>query len=71
MKARSLVDHWMNVPGTEVVMLLPWAVASSAWALAQLGEADEALSRVREGERLLELQTAREIVGHRSWAYHA
>jgi tetratricopeptide (TPR) repeat protein len=70
-KARSLVDHWMNVPGTEVVMLLPWAVASSAWALAQLGEADEALSRVREGERLLELQTARGIVGHRSWAYHA
>jgi tetratricopeptide (TPR) repeat protein len=52
-------------------MLLPWAVASSAWALAQLGEADEALSRVREGERLLELQTARGIVGHRSWAYHA
>jgi class 3 adenylate cyclase/tetratricopeptide (TPR) repeat protein len=70
-KARSLVDHWMNVPGTEVAMLLPWAVASSAWALAQVGEAGEALSRVRESERLLELQATRGIVGHRAWGYHA
>jgi hypothetical protein len=52
-------------------MLFPWAVASSAWALAQVGEASESLSRVREGERLLELHAARGIVGHRSWAYHA
>ena len=52
-------------------MLLPWAVASSAWALAQIGEASEALSRVREGEQLLERQAARGIVGHRGWAYHA
>jgi class 3 adenylate cyclase/tetratricopeptide (TPR) repeat protein len=70
-KARSLLDHWMNVPGTEVAMLFPWAVASSAWALAQVGEDGEALKRVREGERLLELQTARGIVGHRAWGYHA
>jgi tetratricopeptide (TPR) repeat protein len=71
-KARLLVDHWMNVPGTlESAMLYPWAVASSAWALAQVGEAGEALSRVREGERLLELHVARGIVGHRGWAYHA
>jgi class 3 adenylate cyclase/tetratricopeptide (TPR) repeat protein len=70
-KARSLVDHWMKVPGTEAAMLFPWAVASSAWALAQLGEAGEALSRVRESERLLELQAARGIVGHRAWGYHA
>jgi class 3 adenylate cyclase/tetratricopeptide (TPR) repeat protein len=70
-KARSLVDHWMNVPGTEAAMLLPWAVASSAWALAQVGEAGEALSRVREAERLLELQATRGIVGHRAWGYHA
>lgn len=71
-KARLLVDHWMNVPGTlEVTMLLPWAVASSAWVLAQVGEASEAWSRVREGERLLELHVARGIVGHRGWAYQA
>ncbi|SHK59266.1 Double zinc ribbon [Bradyrhizobium lablabi] len=71
-KARLLVDQWLNIPGTlEVAVLLPWAVASSAWTLAQIGEADEALSRVREGERLLELQETRGIVGHSSWAYHA
>ncbi|WP_283814564.1 ATP-binding protein [Bradyrhizobium australiense] len=70
-KARSLLDHWMNVPGTEVAMLFPWAVTSSAWALAQVGEVGEALKRVREGERLLELQTAKGIVGHRAWGYHA
>jgi class 3 adenylate cyclase/tetratricopeptide (TPR) repeat protein len=71
-KARLLVDHWMNVPGTlEVTMLLPWAVASSAWVLAQVGEVGEAWSRVREGERLLELHVARGIVGHCGWAYQA
>jgi tetratricopeptide (TPR) repeat protein len=71
-EARSLVDHWMSVPGTlNVAMLLPWAVASSAWVLAQAGETEEALNRVREGERLLELHAASGIVGHRSWAYQA
>ena len=52
-------------------MHLPWAVAASAWVLAQLGEASEALNRVREGEQLLERQAARGIVGHRGWAYGA
>ena len=71
-KARLLVEHWTDIPRTlDVAVLLPWAVASSAWALAQIGEASEALSRVREGEQLLERQAARGIVGHRGWAYHA
>ncbi len=35
--------------------------ASSAWALAQLGEAGEALSRLREGEQLVERQAARGV----------
>jgi tetratricopeptide (TPR) repeat protein len=71
-KARLLVEHWMNIPRTlDVAVLLPWAVASSAWALAQIGEANESLSRVREGELLLERQAARGIGGHRGWAYHA
>jgi class 3 adenylate cyclase/tetratricopeptide (TPR) repeat protein len=71
-EARSLVDHWMSVPGTlNVAMLLPWAIASSAWVLAQAGETEEALNRLREGERLLELHAASGIVGHRSWAYQA
>jgi tetratricopeptide (TPR) repeat protein len=54
-----------------VVVLLPGAVASSAWALAQLGEAGEALNRLREGEQLLERFAARGIVGYRAWAYHS
>ena len=68
--------HWSNIGSTyvgalDVAVLLPWAVASSAWALAQIGEASEALSRVREAEELLERQAATGIVGHRSWAYYA
>jgi class 3 adenylate cyclase/tetratricopeptide (TPR) repeat protein len=71
-KAHSLIEQWINIPGTlDVAVLLPWAVASSAWALAEIGEASEALSRVREGEQLLERQAARGIVAHRGWAYHA
>ena len=39
-------------------MSLPFAVAMSAWTLAQLGEASEALSRFRESEQLLESSAA-------------
>ena len=71
-KARSLIEHWIAVVRTgNVVLQLPCAVASSAWVLAQLGEASEALNRLREGEQLLERQAARGIVGHRGWAYHS
>jgi tetratricopeptide (TPR) repeat protein len=71
-KARSLVKNWLvMVRAGNVAMFLPWAVASSAWTLAQIGEAKEALSRVEEAEQLLERQAATGIVGHRGWAYHA
>ena len=71
-KARSLIEHGIAVLRTgNVVLQLPCAVASSAWVLAQLGEASEALNRLREGEQLLERQAARGIVGHRGWAYHS
>ena len=71
-KARSLIEHWITMLRTgNVAVHLPWAVASSAWALAQIGEASEALNRIREGEQLLERQAARGIVGHRGWAYGA
>ena len=69
-KARQLVEHLTELT-LDVAVLLPWTVACSAWALAQLGEFSEALSRVRVGEELLERQAARGIVGHRSWAYYA
>ena len=71
-KARALIEHWIAVVRTgNVVVLLPAAVASSAWALAQLGEASEALNRLREGEQLLERQEARGLFRHRGWAYHS
>ncbi|WP_342736298.1 adenylate/guanylate cyclase domain-containing protein [Bradyrhizobium sp. B117] len=70
--ARLLVERWLTSPGPlDVAVLLPWAVASSAWALAEVGETSEALRRVREAEQLLERQAARGIVGHHGWAYHA
>jgi tetratricopeptide (TPR) repeat protein len=70
--ARSVIEQVIAVVRTgNVVLLLPFAVASSAWALAQLGEASEALNRLREGEQLLERQAARGIVSFRAWAYHA
>jgi class 3 adenylate cyclase/tetratricopeptide (TPR) repeat protein len=71
-KARPLIEDWIVILRSgNVAMLLPWAVASSAWVLAQIGEAKEALSRVREAEQLLDRQAARGIVGHRGWAYLA
>jgi class 3 adenylate cyclase/tetratricopeptide (TPR) repeat protein len=69
-RARSLAEQWINTClALQTPSLLPWAVASSAWALAQIGETSEALSRVREAEERLERQAAREIGQHRSWAY--
>jgi class 3 adenylate cyclase/tetratricopeptide (TPR) repeat protein len=71
-RARSLVEHVINIPQTsDVAVLLPWAVASSAWTLAQIGDANESLSRVRESEKLLERQAAKGIFGHRGWGYYA
>ncbi len=72
LKARTLVEHWIvTVRSGNVALHLPWAVAASAWALAQIGETDEALERVHEAEELLERQAAHGIVSHRGWAYHA
>jgi class 3 adenylate cyclase/tetratricopeptide (TPR) repeat protein len=71
-KARSLIEHWIAVLRTgKVVFLLHVAVASSAWVLAQLGEASEALNRLREGEQLLKRQAASGIVGHSGWSHYA
>jgi tetratricopeptide (TPR) repeat protein len=72
MAARSRIERGIAVVRAgQAALLLPFAVASSAWVLAQLGEASEALERLREGERLLERHAAMGIVGQRGWAYHA
>jgi len=71
-KARSLIEHWIAVLRTgNAVFLLPAAVASSAWVLAQLGEASEALNRLQEGEQLVERLAARGVVLQRGWGYHS
>ena len=71
-KAATMVEHWIAMLRTgNVAIHLPWAIAASAWTLAQLGETDQALQRVQEAEELLERQAAHGIVGHRGWAYQA
>jgi class 3 adenylate cyclase/tetratricopeptide (TPR) repeat protein len=69
-EAHARVKHWIAMLRTgNVAIHLPWAVAASAWALAQIGEASEALDQIREGERLLERQAAQGIVVYHSWTY--
>jgi len=63
-QARSLFEHAVAVVRAgNVGQLLSRSVVSSAWVLAQLGEASEGLSRLREGEHLLEREPARGNVG--------
>jgi tetratricopeptide (TPR) repeat protein len=67
-----IFEQWIAVARTgNVVVHLPWAIAFSAWVLAQLGEASEALNRLQEGEQLLERQAARSWVVGRGWAYQS
>ena len=69
-RARPLIDHWVSVVRAgDVTSLLPWAVAVSAWASAQLGETGDALRRFRESEQLLERHPEWGVVGNRCWCY--
>jgi len=71
-KARSLIEHGIAVVrAANIVLLLPAEVAASAWVLAQLGEASEAMNRLWESEQLVERLAARGIVRTRSWDYHS
>jgi tetratricopeptide (TPR) repeat protein len=59
-KARPLLDHATAVTSAgNVALMLALSLGSSAWVLAQLGEINEALSRLREGEQLLVRNAAR------------
>jgi hypothetical protein len=70
-EVRTLSERYSAVARTRnVVLMLPSAVASSAWALAQLGEASEAVNRILEGEQLLERHASHGIIGWRGWDYH-
>jgi tetratricopeptide (TPR) repeat protein len=71
-KARSLIERWIAVLRTgKVALLLPDGFAFGAYVMARLGDASEALNRLREGEELVERQAARGTVAGRGWAYHA
>ncbi len=71
-RAGALTEHWIAVfRSTNVALLLPMAVYFSAWALAQLDEASEALKRTQEAEQLLELDLAQGLVGRLGLGYHA
>jgi tetratricopeptide (TPR) repeat protein len=71
-KARSRAERWTAMLQTgNVALQSSWAAAGSAWALAQIGEASEALDRIRRAEELLECETASGIVAFRGWAYSA
>jgi tetratricopeptide (TPR) repeat protein len=71
-QARSLIEHAVAVVRTgNIVLTLPHAVAFSTWVLAQVGEAREALTRLREGEELLERQAARGFVDQHGGDYHS
>ena len=71
-QARSLLDHAIAVLRTgNVIMSLSHVIPSSAWIVAQLGQASEALNLIREGEELLERQVARGVVLHVAWSYHS
>jgi len=69
--ARGLFEHGIALlPGGNPLLMLPWSITSSAWTLAQLGETDHALSRLRQGELLLERHAERGVLGQAGWAYH-
>src|SRR5204862_1093722 len=71
-QARTRLERWIAIlRAGNFAYSLPFTVALFAWALAELGEASEALTQVREGEQLLDRHRARGIVGECAWAYHA
>jgi len=70
--AHARLEHEIAVARAGNLMLvLPIAVAASAWALAHLGEAGEATGRLLEGEELLERYAAEGHVSNVAWVCHA
>jgi tetratricopeptide (TPR) repeat protein len=68
-RARSRLEHGIAVlrTGNVSLSLLP-TVAGASWALAQLGDASEALNRLREGEQAVAGHVAEGM--HRGWDNH-
>src|SRR4029450_9460489 len=53
------------------VMVTRTAICSSSWVLAQLGDASQAQSRLREGEQLIARYSASGVVGYLGWTMHS
>jgi tetratricopeptide (TPR) repeat protein len=67
--ARSLVERGITAARpAHADIMLDQLIASSAWVLAELGETDAALNRLREGEQLLDRHAARSSVN--AWNCH-
>jgi tetratricopeptide (TPR) repeat protein len=63
-EARSRIEQGIAALRTaDAVLTLPWAIAQAAWVLAHLGEASEALDRLREAERFMEHLAAQDVAG--------
>jgi tetratricopeptide (TPR) repeat protein len=70
-KARALVERWVGlVRSGNLALQRPTAIASSAWVLAQAGEASEALKSIEEGEQSIQSQVASGVVVNQGSAYH-
>jgi tetratricopeptide (TPR) repeat protein len=70
--ARSLLEHAIAVARAgNFTLLLPVAVADSAWVLAQFGKVSEATSRLLEGEDLLERYAAGGHVSNLAWGCYS
>jgi class 3 adenylate cyclase/tetratricopeptide (TPR) repeat protein len=70
--AHSLIERHIDTARRgNVVLQLPGAIASSAWALAQLGKVDAALSRLKEAEQLLERHAANGLLLQHGWGYYS
>jgi class 3 adenylate cyclase/tetratricopeptide (TPR) repeat protein len=70
-QARSLVERWVAIVRmADSILDLPDALATSAWALARVGETTEALARLREGEQAIERHVAKGYLGIVGWTYY-
>ena len=71
-KALALAERGIAAwRGANIVLGLPTLIAQSARSLAQLGDASEALARVRESEQLLERDAARGYYNSHRTAYES
>jgi DNA-binding winged helix-turn-helix (wHTH) protein/tetratricopeptide (TPR) repeat protein len=72
-RARASIEQAIAVfRSRNVAIVLPGAIATSASVLAQLGEVREALTRLQEGDELLDRQVVQGMITqHLSGAYNA